>query len=305
MPYNRSMFFGKSNSLRVHCWGGLGSQLYAWALLEDLVHDFPNRNVNLVLHNSGVTKRQSDLDFLGLELSITVVDDFKETRAQSHRSSKKSLRWTLDFSTIVKLVLRTMGFLATANTNYEYGKIRSWTTDVRGHYSHRTISRETLSLMKTRAERCGKSWLVDEYAESINLDALRIHVRLGDLLTLESKGPLAFERIFSAIDYYKTKDSNLKTIYVASDSPEIAIQNFREKYPQDIVIPVVEDPWRTISILSSGRTFIGTNSKISVWIAILIFNQDKASQVSLPNGSMNHLRHNLIDFSKITSLSLY
>ena len=206
------MFFGNSHTLRVHCWGGLGSQLYAWALLEDLVHDFPNRKVKLVLHNSGVTKRQSDLDFLGLGLSITVVDDFKETKTQSHYSGKNNLGWRLGITKIAKLVLRSIGFLATANTNNEYGKIRSWTTEVRGHYSYRTISKETLLLMKLRAERCGKSWLIAENSDSDSLDILRVHVRLGDLLLLESKRPLSFERIFSSIDQYKTKDYSSRNI---------------------------------------------------------------------------------------------
>jgi hypothetical protein len=305
IAYDCSMFLGKSNGLRVHCWGGLGSQLYAWALLEDIVRDFPNRKVSLVLHNSGVTKRESDLDFLCLELSVTVIDDFKEIQTQADYSGKNNLGRKFRITKIAKLVLQATGFLATANTNNEYRKIRSWTTHIRGHYSHRTISKETLLLMKLRAERCGKSWLVAGDSELENSDELRIHIRLGDLLTLKSKGPLAFERVFSAIDDYKKMNSNFKTLYVASDSPEIAIQNFREKYPQDKIIPVVEDPWRTISILASGATFIGTNSKLSVWIAILIFNQDRASKVSLPNGSMNHLRHNLDSFSEITSLSLY
>jgi hypothetical protein len=158
--------------------------------------------------------------------------------------------------------------------------------------------------MEARSKRCGKDWFIDN-SELVFLDDFRIHVRLGDLLFLENKKPLAFERLFSAIDQYTTKESSSRTLYVASDSPEVALQHFLEKYPHDTVTPVVEDPWRTISILSSGGNFIGTNSKISVWIAILKFNQDKASKVSLPIGSMNHLRHNLIDFSEITTLSLY
>lgn len=299
------MLFGNSHSLRVHCWGGLGSQLFAWALLEDLVHDFPNRKVKLVLHNSGVTKRQSDLDFLSLELSITVVDDFKGTQTQSYHSDKNSLGWKFGTTKIAKSVLRAMGFLATANTDNEYEKIRSWTTEVRGHYSYRTISKETLLLMKLRAERCGKRWLIDDNLDSASLDVLRVHVRLGDLLFLESKGPLPFEKIFSAIDQYKAKDYSLRNIYLSSDSPEIALEHFLKKYPCDTIIPIVQDPWSAIRNLSSGGTFIGTNSKISVWVAILKLNQDRASKVSLPNGSMSHLKYNVSGFSGFTSLFLY
>lgn len=299
------MFLKERTSVRVHCWGGLGSQLYAWALLEDLIHDFPQRRVKLVLHNSGVTKRQSDLDFLGLEIPLEVVDDFSNSFGPNYGSGKKNSINKFKISKLVKFALRTLGFLATANTNHEYKKIRNWTTEIRGHYSYRTISKETLLLMKSRAERCGKSWLIDDNSDSISLDVLRVHVRLGDLLLLESKGPLSFERIYSAIEQYKTKDSNSRSIYLSSDSPEIALEYFLEKYPFDTISPIVQDPWGTIRILSSGGIFIGTNSKISVWVAILKLNQDKASRVSLPNGSMNHIRHNVIDSSEFISLSLY
>jgi len=167
MTYNLRMFLEGRTSLRVHCWGGLGSQLYAWALVEDLMHEFPHRKVQLVLHSSGVTKRQSDLDFLGLELPLTVIDDFKDSLTVLHRTGKRNFMKKFKISRLVKFVLHTLGFLASANTNDEYKKIRRWTTQVRGHYSYRTISKETLSLMKIRSERCGKSWLIADNSVSL------------------------------------------------------------------------------------------------------------------------------------------
>lgn len=305
LEYDTQMPFSRPSILRIHCWGGLGSQLYAWALLEDLLVDFPNRRIKLVLHSSGVTRRESDLDFLRVELEVDVVDDFKKTASNLRGSSEIIPRWKIGVSGCLKFILQKSGFLATANDDYEYAKIRSWTIDIRGHYSKRTISNETLSQMKTRAERCGKSWFTGCLSESINLDVFRIHVRLGDLLTLGTKEPLAFERIYSAISQYDTIDSGSRTFYVASDSLEIACTNFLEKFPQDLLIPVVGDPWSTISVLSRSGIFIGTNSKISVWVAILRFNQDRTSKVSLPEGAMNHLKHNLNGFSDSTSLRLY
>jgi hypothetical protein len=283
----------------------LGSQLYAWALLEDLLIDFPNRRIKLVLHSSGVTRRESDLDFLRVELEVDVVDDFKETFRNLRGSRKIIPGWKLGVSGSLKFILQKLGFLATANDDYEYARIRSWTTDIRGHYSKRTISSESLSQMRMRTERCGKSWFTECLSESINLNVFRIHVRLGDLLTLDTKEPLAFDRIYSAINQYDIIDSVSRTFYVASDSLEIACKNFLEKYPRDMQIPVVEDPWSTISVLSRSGIFIGTNSKISVWAAILRFNQDRSSKVSLPEGAMNHLKYNLTGFSDITSLRLY
>jgi hypothetical protein len=299
------MFFKTRACITVHCWGGLGSQLYSWALLEDLVKDFPCRKIKLVLHNSGVTKRQSDLDFLGLELPLESVDDFRNSFKPLHVSGEKKMRLKSEISKLVKLLLEATGFLATANTDKEYKKIRCWTTQVRGHYSYRTISKDTLLLMKLRAQRCGRSWLIDDDSDLLRSDVLQVHVRLGDLLLLKSKGPLSFERIFSTIDQYISKDSNWATIEISSDSPETALEHFLKKYPHHKITSIVHDPWNTIRSLSSGGTFIGTNSKISVWIAILKLNRDRASRVSLPNGSMNHIKHNLADFSEFKSLFVY
>ena len=62
--------------IRIHCWGGLGSQLYAWALFERLSIRFPKRKLRLVLHTSGVTRRASDLNDLFSVDELITLDDF-------------------------------------------------------------------------------------------------------------------------------------------------------------------------------------------------------------------------------------
>lgn len=299
------MSLGFFRTIRIHCWGGLGSQLYAWALLEDIMRDFPLRKVNLILHNSGVTKRESSINFLAQELSLSVIDDFKGSTKVASALQRTRQRLSPNVRVVVNSILRSMGFLANANSDSEYRKIRSWTIDVRGHYSYRQISSETLTLMEMRAKRCGQKWFSDGFVQSNNPQVFRVHVRLGDLLTLKNKGPLRFEKIYSAIDRYNTPASASRIIYVASDSPELAVDNFSKQYPFDKVIPVVEHPWETITVLSSSGTFIGTNSKISVWVAILKFNKDNTSRISLPNGAMNHFKENFIQYSELDSLTLY
>ena len=48
-------------AIKIHIWGGLGSQLYALALKIDLQKKFKTRKVVLVFHNSGVTRRDAEL----------------------------------------------------------------------------------------------------------------------------------------------------------------------------------------------------------------------------------------------------
>jgi len=48
--------------IRVHCWGGLGSQLFGWSLYEDLQIRYPSRRIHVYLHQGGVTQRPSEID---------------------------------------------------------------------------------------------------------------------------------------------------------------------------------------------------------------------------------------------------
>ena len=63
----------KSLTLRVHCWGGLGSQLFALAHAYELRKKFPKRKIMLFLHTSGVSERFSELDFfIGSNFKISL-----------------------------------------------------------------------------------------------------------------------------------------------------------------------------------------------------------------------------------------
>ena len=62
--------------LVIHCWGGLGSQLYAWAMAEMVQTKYPRRKIEIVFHSSGVTKRYSDLNFLRSVFNIKFRDDY-------------------------------------------------------------------------------------------------------------------------------------------------------------------------------------------------------------------------------------
>ena len=57
-------------ALRVHSWGGFGSQLFTAYVVLKLQKQFTNRRIKVVVHTSGVTRRVSEFDFetLGVEM---------------------------------------------------------------------------------------------------------------------------------------------------------------------------------------------------------------------------------------------
>ena len=63
--------------LRIHSWGGLGSQLFALSLIFDLVRKFPKKRIELIHHTAGVTRRLFEVDFmLNSKTELVVKDDF-------------------------------------------------------------------------------------------------------------------------------------------------------------------------------------------------------------------------------------
>jgi hypothetical protein len=64
--------------LRVHSWGGLGSQLFVLAFIYDLRKKFPKKKILLVHHTSGVSRRLFELDsILESEILLKVTDGYK------------------------------------------------------------------------------------------------------------------------------------------------------------------------------------------------------------------------------------
>jgi len=270
--------------LKIHCWGGLGSQLYAWALFERLQKRFPQRNVELVLHSDGVTRRISELDKLFSKEELFSVDDFKNgvdlragtTSGSIKINSKYGIsKFGLFCFKITKSVLVKLGFVSVCSTEYEFTQVRLWAISVRGHYSKLKISSETFALMKSRASALQFYYFEPE--EMIQ-ESIAVHFRLGDLLELDSKRPIETNRISTCVAMLNKKD-----IFVLSDSPETAIKRLTLLLQNYNLTIKNYNIWDTIKFLISVDTFIGTPSKISEWVTIIrIFDSSSKKLNFLP-----------------------
>ena len=257
-----------SNYLKIHCWGGLGSQMYAWALFEKLQVKFPNRKFKLVFHNGGVTKRLPDLESFFLKNEKDFVQDFESSENSiSGKSPDKKSGSTIKkiFIRAIKQVLISTGFVASANNETEFSKIKPWAISVRGHYSELRIDLETILLMRTRAESSGSNFSIN-VKQNEELDVL--HYRLGDLLSLAEKSPIDTKRIINAIK--KSKAGTTRDLWVLSDSPSQAVE-LLQREDQEIRFKLDEgslDAWQSLMAMSNANIFIGTSSKLSIWATI-------------------------------------
>ena len=257
-----------SSHLQIHCWGGLGSQMYAWALFERLQVKFPNKKFKLVFHTGGVTKRLPDLESLFAKNKKDFVQDFESSdNSISGKSQNKKLRSTIkkSFTRAIKQVLISTGFAASANNETEFSSLKPWVISVRGHYSELRIDLETIILMKTRAENSGSNFRFN-VKQNTDLDVL--HYRLGDLLSLAEKSPIDTKRITNAIQ--KAKAGRTRDLWVLSDTPSQAVE-LLQREDQEIRVKLDDgslDAWQSLMAMSNANIFIGTSSKLSIWAII-------------------------------------
>lgn len=275
---------------QIHCWGGLGSQLYAWALFEKVQAKFPNRKFKLVFHTGGVTKRLPDLEPLFLKNEKDFVQDFESSEdSMSRKSPNKKLIGTIKKISIraIKQVLALTGFVASANNEIEFSKLKPWVVSVRGHYSELRINLDTILLMKSRAENSESNFSIN-LKQSKDLDVL--HYRLGDLLSLAEKSPIDTKRIANAIQ--EAKAGIKRDLWVLSDSPSHAVE-LLQREDSEIRFKSDDgslDAWQSFMAMSNANIFIGTSSKLSIWAIIFraLLLEEAASHIS------SEVKHHLV-----------
>lgn len=264
------------SELKIHSWGGLGSQLFAVALLKEIQKAHPGRKVVIILHTGGVTRRTPEVVELFPEITYKYMDDYSISEVGSDSGSRK-LGFLL--AQYLKRLITSVRFLQTCDDDSSFGKIMFWTRSIRGHYSYRTITKEFLVLLNSRL--CN----ISQYSE-INDGACSIHYRLGDLLLLENKHPLAPETILHELERL-TNIFNFSRVEIFSDSPSRAMELLNPRGLKNMLIPDAD----TVSVMaraSHSEYFLGTSSKVSFWIAAIrsvVFNK----QSSIPSHNVREI----------------
>lgn len=262
----------------MHCWGGFGSQLFAVIQCWYLADRFPTRKIVLIIHTSGVTKRNVEITELLSGFSVIIKNDFKEP-------SKTNLGASLRASYLEKMkgiairiskyFLTQMGFISLLKNENALKSLKPWIMSLRGHYTNLPIARSHLiKLLNAIVEQAGALT-----TPKITRQTLAVQYRLGDLLNLKQKSYIEPELLTNVVSEL-VNPLEIKDITVLSDSPKEATElldaNRRGWTVKNL------SPIETINFCLSSKRFVGTNSKISFWIAIFrALNEQKSS---LPKG---------------------
>ena len=112
-----------------------------------------------------------------------------------------------------------------------------------------------------------------------------VHYRMGDLPNLKPSALVPLDSISKIINDLNKAGAVIDKVWIYSDS---IVENSNLQLPKEI-----DSEWKsvdtlqTISELSKAQYFIGTSSKVSLWVAIFRWALNTAGDVYLPSSIMN------------------
>jgi hypothetical protein len=243
--------------LRVHSWGGLGSQLFALSLLFELKKRFSSREMYLIHHTSGVSRRLFELDsILDPSIKKRIIDDYKLLSNDNFETNYKN-RLKIFSRKKLKSILETLKFSIDFDQNKDLNSIRPWTIMVRGHYSDSLVSKDFYSycINKFKYSR-----------ENTTSNSLVIHYRLGDLINLPGKSIIPPENLVERIKIILEKE-NFSKLLIYSDSIDEAQNSLLPLKKLFNEVEYSSEPtFEVVSNSINAKHFVGTNSKVSIWI---------------------------------------
>lgn len=286
----------KVNKINIHCWGGLGSQLFAWGVAEQVLEKYPRKNVVLVLHTSGVTKRESNIDFLSNKFQLVYKDDYRPKNKRQKIFSKNKLSLSLIFKKFFNQT--SLIFTGDYLTNIEI--LKPWTLSLRGHYTNIIFPKKIIELMMNQIPEIK---LGELNFSNLPSGIMGIHYRLGDLLELENKSYIEPNVLAQLIlDLVRKEDFDKIVLYsddISSAKKMLAkFSNLRISYCNKNI-------WETILDLCTSKSFIGTNSKISMWVILFRGILGNELQAYFPDSMKKNIERISPDIKDTSNITYY
>ena len=278
-------------TLKIHCWGGLGSQLLALNYYLRVQELYPRKRIILVLHTGGITARNSEIDFLSNKINLLKVDDYRagSNDKQSHTTDSNSIFNFVKAS--IKSLANYFRFVITDDKRVL--KVKFWTLSVRCTYTSNVLRKQDIVHM---ADILGIT------SNSLEKNFIGVHYRMGDLPSLKPSALVPLDSISKIVNDLIKAGTVIDKVMIYSDS---IVENSNLQLPREI-----DSEWKsvdtlqTISELSKTKYFIGTSSKVSLWIAIFRLGLAVPGSIYLPVNIASNLNH-LIDLDKKNFSSIF
>lgn len=246
----------------IHCWGGLGSQLHAWHLLELLKLQIPNRTFGIVFHTAGITERFPEIENFLSSNEIRRVNDYDSRSPQGKGIRSHNSGAVIVVKSFTKKFLSLIGVENNQESLDKLVRVFPWTRIIRGHYSRIPINDAALSQISSKLFNSFENKSKSSYPRLV------VHLRLGDLRDLADKAPIGEDSVRQVLSEL-SKNAPVQQVIVHSDSPELVSSFLSSSTHISLVIrDLAVTPISALLEMVEADYFIGSSSKLSLWACI-------------------------------------
>ncbi len=287
------MLFLNKLTLKIHCWGGLGSQLLALNYYLRVQQMFPGKRIILVLHTGGITARSSEIDFLSSKINLLKVDDYRASSNGKHLHNSGSKSVFSFIKIYIKFLANYFRFVITDDR--KVFKVRFWTYSIRCTYTLNVLRKQDIVHM---------AGILGIDSNSSEQNFLGVHYRMGDLPTLKPSALVPLNSISIVVNELIKAGTVFDKVKIFSDT---IADNSNLQLPKEIDSEWISvDTLQTIRDLSKAKYFVGTSSKVSLWVAIFRWALDAPGDVYLPTSIISQfIELTNIDRSKYVTIKTY
>ena len=244
-------------TIRLQLQGGLGNQLFIWAMAHELTHVY-GAKIKIVYIADMLQRadRPSELTKLVMNCEHAISLGESEIMGLLFRTLDK----LSSISQKISLKISNLLGIYTCHTPYEIPEFEGSPPRIlRGFFQDaRMVDRTSLSV----AVEIEKT-LQDLPPTHLIQDAMALHMRRGDTRKIsKSWGVIADE-------YYLSIAGNSGKLIICTDD-ETGVENIVQKFPTaKILTPQNVTTWETLKILASAKELVMANSTLSWWAAWL------------------------------------
>ena len=250
--------FSEGQLIRIELQGGLGNQLFIWAMAHHLESHF-DEHVRIVYPLSKNGRSDRPCEIAGLiqlcEHDVSILESKYLGHATKLIDKLNSIKFLKKIINLNRIGIFTANF--SSEVKIEYKKSPRL---VRGYFQNTEIVQSLSDQILQE---------LNAYLQSISLPAsvnirgvkLVAHIRRGDTKTISQEfGVLS-------LDYYKQKIESSSNVVICTDE-QSDLEKFYREFPRALIItPTESNPWQTLKILSSTEKLIMANSTLSWWAA--------------------------------------
>lgn len=259
--------------IRLELQGGLGNQLFIWAMAHHLSNHF-NQHVRITYPISKNKRSDRPCELVGLiELcghNISISTSKSLPLVTKFIDKLNSIIWLANIIQIKRLGIITESLSSDANTNYTRPPKL-----IRGYFQNAEMVTNSANEIYHELSAFLESIAIPAKLriEDINVVA---HIRRGDTKSISKEfGVLS-------INYYKQNLSSNQSVVICTDE-QSNLEEFHHEFPlASVITPDESNSWQTLKILSCAKKLVMANSTLSWWGA-WIAKQSENTEIIFPN----------------------